>query len=394
MTNEAEVISAAVCERAGQDLLLTRNKLRVVDAGTGDGRVLKGIADYLLRYHCERPCEMLLKEYDFHHIEMLLENMAPVLRRSPRLTVFVTNRAFRHLKDFVEDLCVENTVCFDDIAGYRLLAMGGAASVLNQGNSLRFSFPVLETRGERARAGIFFGPLEDLWKDERMLRSGYSPVAAAAPALVALGDEIRAREIYDELAAVGRGKHFTVTITRREDGAVGSGSVAEFFWDLAVVSHAFNRDKDPGWICRNILGPLCEGLAVGGVLVNVHAIDEGPMLELKEATFGGQFHFSASPDGLSHTLRSALGSENFQLLPFQRVSYRSEITWNFFASHEPWQQELLLERLVISTMYHLQIPHDSWTPLQKAIEAKIQHLLERDGRLEYRLSVGGVRRLE
>jgi hypothetical protein len=37
--------------------------------------------------------------------------------------VFVTNRLFRELKNFAEDLSADNTACFDGVAGHRLLAM-------------------------------------------------------------------------------------------------------------------------------------------------------------------------------------------------------------------------------------------------------------------------------
>ena len=393
LTSEAEAISNAVCECAADDLQLTRNLLRVLDAGTGDGQVLKGIAEYLLRNHRGRPCAMLLKEYDFHHIETLLQNIAPLLRNSPRLSLFVTNRVFRQLKDFTEDLCSENTVCFDDIAGYRLAAMGGTATLLGQDDSLRFSFPSLEQRIDAENAERSFTPLEDLWNGDLMHLSGDSSAVAAAPALVALGDEIRGREIYDELAAAGgRGKHFTVTVARRDGGVIPSSRGGEFFWDLAIVSHAFNRDKDPTWVCRNILIPLCEGLSVGGVLVNVHSVAGGQVSELKEAIFGDQFSFNTSPGGLADALQSALDPERFQLLPRRRVWYQSRITSGLFSSLEPWERQLALHHLAISVAYHLQIPDDGWMPFSDAIHTKIQQLLERDGRLEYALSIAGVKR--
>jgi hypothetical protein len=393
VTNEAETISTAVCEYAANDLRLTRHRLRVLDAGTGDGQVLKRIAEVLLRNHRDRPCVMLLKEYDFHHIEMLLQNIAPLLRRSPRLSLFVTNRLFRQLKDFAEDLSAENTVCFDDVAGYRLLAMRGTATLLSQEDSLRLSFPPLEKRSNRANEPIAVTPLLDLWDGERMILAGDLSAAPATPALAALGDEIRAREIYDELtAAGGRGKQFTVTIARTDGGVVTASDVNEFVWDLAVVSHAFNRDKDPGWICRNILSPLCQGLAVGGVLVNVHAVDGGQVSELERVVFGDQFSFRASPAAIAEALQSILDIEEFELLPDRQVSYQALITAEIFSSLEPWERKLALHHLAISVAYHLQIPDDAWTPSSEAIETKIQELLERDGRLGYALSIGGVKR--
>lgn len=395
VTNEAEVIANAVCEHAANDLRLVRNRLRVVDAGTGDGRVLRGIAEFLFQTHRERPCEMLLKEYDFQHIEALLQNMAPLLRRSPRLTLFVTNRAFRQLQGFVADLSVENTVCFDDVAGYRLLAMGGTAALLERSASLQFSFPPLEKRGSDEAAGAFLTPLSHLWNAEERLFMRNSRGGAEARALVALGDEIRAREIYDELAATGsRGKHFTVTIARSNGDSVAPPAANEFFWDLAIVSHAFNRDKDPGWVCRNILIPLCQGLSVGGVMVNVHAVDRGHLRELKQAVFGDQFPFNAPPEALSRALRSGLDSHRFELLPSRQVFYTAQITGSLFSCLEPWQRELALERMAISVAYHLQIPAEAWSPLGEAIEAEIQRLLKRDGQLEYMLCVTGVRRRE
>jgi hypothetical protein len=54
----------------------------------------------------------------------------------------------------------------------------------------------------------------------------------------------------------------------------------------------------------------------------------------------------------------------------------------------------MLNQLSISVAYHLQIPDDVWVPYSDAIEAKIQQLLERDGRLEYALSIAGVKRRE
>jgi hypothetical protein len=390
VTNEAEAISGAVYEYAADDLRLTRNFLRVLDAGTGDGQVLKGVAEHLLQNHRWQPCAMLLKEYDFQHIETLLQNIASLLRQTPRLSLFITNRPFRQLKDFPGDLCAENTVCFDDIAGYRLLAMDSAAALLNQDDALRFSFPPADERRGAESAQIFLAPLMGLWNGELRLSAGDS---LATPALKALGDEIRAREVYDELAAAGgRGKHFTVTVARHDGGMSASGGIGEFFWDLAIVSHAFNRDKDPSWVCRNILIPLCEGLAAGGVLVNVHAIDGGQASEIRRAIFGEEFSFQAPPPGLAAALGAALDTEQFQLLPRRHISYQCQITGELFSSLEPWQRELTLRHLAISVAYHLQIPEAAWTLRGDAIAAKIQQVLERDGRLEYALSISGVRR--
>jgi hypothetical protein len=53
-----------------------------------------------------------------------------------------------------------------------------------------------------------------------------------------------------------------------------------------------------------------------------------------------------------------------------------------------------LNQLAISVAYHLQIPDDAWVPYSDGIEAKIQQLLERNGRLEYALSIAGVKRRE
>lgn len=392
VTDEAQAISTAVCEYAAAELRLTRHRLRVVDAGTGDGQVLKSIAEELLQYHRARPCEMLLKEYDFHHIEMLLQNIAPLLRRSPRLTLFVTNRAFRQLKHFADDLCVENTVCFDDMAGYRLLTMVGTARHLGQDEVLRAPFPPAARDDHRASRETPFSPLNDLRNDERLLFLADSRPAVKDPALAALGDEIRAREIYAELAAAGRGKHFTVTITRRDGDFAACGNGGEFFSDLTIVSHAFNRDKDPGWVCRNILLPLCDGLAIGGVLVNVHAVENGQLAELKGAVFGDRFPFNTGPDALAQTLRSGLDPEQYELLSSRRVSYRSHIKAALFHSLEAWQQDLTLERLATSVAYHLQIPGEAWMPLMEPIQAKIRHLLDRDGQLEYELNLVGAKR--
>jgi hypothetical protein len=391
VTNEAEAISTAVWEYTANDLRLIRPRLRVLDAGTGDGRVLTGLTSYLFRHHQGRPCEMLLKEYDFHHIETLLQNMAPLLRLSPRLSLFVTNRAFRQLKDFPADLCAENTVCFDDVAGYRLQAMGGAAALLNQDHGVPSAFAALEKPTDRKRSDVFLAPLADLWNGERMLVAPESVTAAAA--LVALGDEIRAREIYDELAAVGgRGKHFTVKVVRQDGGGALPAMVDEFFWDLAIVSHAFNRDKDPSWVCRNILVPLCAGLAVGGVLVNVHAVDGGQLSELRHEVFGDEYSFCTTPSALGATLEAALDAEQFQLLPATTIVYRSRLTAELFASLELWERQFALNRLAVSVTYHLQIPDAAWADLGDPIKEKIREFLQRDGQLEYALSIIGVKR--
>jgi hypothetical protein len=271
VTNEAEAISAAITHYVADEFALVRNRLRVLDAGTGDGRVLKGVIERLLQNHRGRDCEMVLKEHDFHHIEALLQNIAPMLRAFPQLALFVTNRTFRQLSGFPQDLCPENTVCFDEIAGYRMLAMAATASLISQDDSPLYSFPGIEKKREtRQETDFSFMPSSGLWNGEQMMiRREPSPLVE--PALKALGDEIRAREIYDELAAAagGQGKHFTVTVGRQERGAAILAESRDFFWDLAIVSYAFKRDKDPGWICRNVLGPLCQGLSIGGVLVNV-----------------------------------------------------------------------------------------------------------------------------
>src|SRR5262245_425618 len=100
ITNEAEAIATAIWRYVADELALIRSHLRVLDAGTGDGRVLKGVLDRTLQVHKGRRCEIVLKEYDFHHIEMLLQNIAPMLRACPQLTLFVTNRTFRQLQGF------------------------------------------------------------------------------------------------------------------------------------------------------------------------------------------------------------------------------------------------------------------------------------------------------
>ncbi len=183
-------------------------------------------------------------------------------------------------------------------------------------------------------------------------------------------------------------------MTRQDGGAVDGGKIREFFWDLAIVSHAFNRDKEPSWVCRNILLPLSDGLSVGGVLINVHAVAGGQVSELKETIFGDQFSFHTSPEGLVGALESALDPDRFQLLSHRQVTYRSHITGELFSSVKPWERELMLNQLAISVAYHLQIPDDAWVPYSDAIEAKIQRRLERDGRLEYALSIAGVKRRE
>jgi hypothetical protein len=386
-------MAAAIADYVADDFGLTRRRLRVLDAGTGDGRVLKGVIERLVETHRHRPCEMVLKEYDFHHIEALLQNIAPLLRRLPQLALFVTNRTFRQLGGFAEDLCKENTVCFDDIAGYRVVAMIGTASLLNQEDSLLHSFPRVEDIQRKQNGAEFpFMPLSDLWNAEQTI---HDLDARTAPALKALGDEIRAREIYDELAAAGgRGKHFTVTIARQERGDVALPDSGEFFWDLAIVAHAFNRDKDPGWICRNILAPLCEGLSIGGVLVNVQAVEGGQVSELKREIFGDSFAFNSPSLALAEALQASLDSEQFQLLPSRKIHYQGNIGAGSFKCLEPWQRELVLQQFVVSVTYHLQIPEAAWVPQGAAIAAKIQELLERDGQLVYSLSIAGIRRRE
>lgn len=390
VTNEAEAIGAAVGRYAGGELGLTRARLRVLDAGTGDGQVLKGVVGELLQDYRHRSCQMVLKEYDFQHIETLLQNVAPLLRRSPHLTLFITNRAFRKLKDFPEDLSLENTVCFDAVAGYRLAAMTGTAALLSQHDGPRFVPVKLDRAAPRDHSEAMFMPNHGLWSGERALLSQES--AVVAPALAALGDEIRAREIYDELAATGAtGKHFTVTVARR-NGESDVGFIGEFYWDLAIVSHAFNRDKDVGWICRNILHPLCEGLALGGVLANVHAIDGGHVSELRRELFADQFAFNAPPAALAESLASSLDPEEFEFLPETTIPYRSHLTADALTSLEPWQRRLALEELAVSFAYHLQIPDAAWRHLSAIIETRIEQILQRDGRLEYALSIAGVKR--
>jgi hypothetical protein len=394
VTNEAEAISAAIGEYVAGDLGLARDHLRVIDAGTGDGRVLKGVVEKLLSDHHGRSCEIVLKEYDFHHIEALLQNVAPLLHRFPALTLYVTNRTFRQLTDFHRDLSRDNTVCFDDIAGYRLLAMAGTTALLNQDDSPRMSFPKLAGRISEASAEFTIPPLNDLWNGEQSLGS-IDALPAVAPALRALGDEIRAREIYDELtAAGGAGKQFTVTIARQNGGATDISGVGEYFCDLAIVSHAFNRDKDAGWVCRNILIPLCQGLSVGGVLVNVHAVDGGPVSELRQELFGDEFAFRAKPAELADTLANLLDLEQFEILPYRQVIYRSHLTAVLFDSLEPWQRELALQELAISAAYHLQIPSDAWLPKSDPMRGKIEQLLKRSDGWAYALAIAAVKRRE
>jgi hypothetical protein len=395
VTNEAEAIAAAIWQSVAGELELIRSRLRVLDAGTGDGQVLKGVLERILPAHKNRACEVVLKEYDFHHIEMLLQNVAPMLRACPQLALFVTNRTFRHLPGFPADLRRENTVCFDDVAGYRMLAIIGTSSLLNQEDSGLYSFPqVEEMQQKRAEAFPFTIPESDHGDARRSFLLS-DPSLAAGAALQALGDEIRAREIYDELAAVGgEGKHFTVTVARQENVPLISTSPQEFFWDLAIVSHAFNRDKEPGWICWNILGPLCQRLAVGGVLVNVHATDRGQLSELKQEIVDAVFPFQASPQALIGEMEATLDGQQFQLLPCQECCYRGHIDAKGFASLEPWARELALQQMAVSVAYHLQIPEEAWVPHHGAMQKKIRQLLERDGALSYALSIVGVKRRE
>lgn len=394
-TNEAEAIAGAIGRYTANELGLTRSHLRLLDAGAGDGRVLKGVLERIFQTHKSRPCEVVLKEYDFHHIEVLLQNMAPMLRAWPQLVLFVTNRAFRHVQGFPADLCRENTVCFDGVAEYRLLAMTGASSLLGQGDTLLHSFTRFaerEPREQRALPSLM--PHSDLWEVEHAFFT-YNPAVAPEPALRALGDEIRAREIYDEVAAAGGdGKHFTVTIARRQNARLSLPPPRDFFWDLAIVSHAFNRDRDAGWVFRNILGPLCRGLSVGGVLVNVHATEEGQAGELKREIFGSEFPFCASPRALARALQAGLESEQFELLPPREFSYQARITAEELARLGPWEREMALHRLAISVAYHLQIPDEAWAPREAEIQAKTQELLEREGIFSYCLSIAGVKRRE
>ncbi len=320
VTNEAEAIAAAIWRSVAGELELIRSRLRVLDAGTGDGQVLKGVLARILPAHKNRACEVVLKEYDFHHIEVLLQKRAEA-----------------------------------------------------------FPFTIPESDHGDARRSFLLS----------------DPSLAAGAALQALGDEIRAREIYGELAAVGgEGKHFTVTVARQENVPLVSTSPQEFFWDLAIVSHAFNRDKEPGWICRNILSPLCQGLAVGGVLVNVHATDRGQLSELKQEIVDAAFPFQASPQALIGEMEATLDRQQFQLLPCQECCYRGHIDAKGFASLEPWARELALQQMAVSVAYHLQIPEEAWVPHSGAMQKKIRQLLERDGVLSYALSIVRVKRRE
>ena len=394
ITNEAQAISAQINRCAAGDLELHRDRIRVLDAGTGDGWVLKGVLETLLPCHRGCPFDVVLKEYDFHHIEILLQNVAPMLRCWPQLALFVTNRVFRRLQGFPEDLCLENTVSFDDVAGYRLQAMAGTASLLHQENSPLHSFPQLEAPLSKAtgKAGNSFMPFSELWDTASVLLLN-EPFGTIKAGLISLGDEIRAREIYDELAATGvRDKHFTLTVARQERHGFGFTELSEFFWDLAIVSHAFNRDKDPAWICKYILSPLAGGLATGGILVNIQATDGGHMGEIKREIFNDSFSFNATPRRLVEALESGLDSEEFHLMAPQEFAYHGLITSEVFASLEPWERALALHRMAISVAYHLQIPEEVWLSNGPALERKIQQLLERDGELKYVLAVTGIKR--
>jgi hypothetical protein len=395
VTNEAEAIAAAIWRYVANAFSLVRSHLRLLDAGTGDGQVLKGVLEKILQAHNHRSCEVVLKEYDFHHIEVLLQNVAPMLQAFPRLALFVTNRRFRDLQRFPADLCEENTVCFDDVAGYRMLAMLGTSSILSQDDSPLHALPQLSEQQQRGAESFPFPlPQSQLWNAEQasFLHESFD---AAEPALKALGDEIRAREIYDELAAVGgEGTHFTVTVTRQENAPPPFLPPREFFWDLAIVSHAFNRDKDPTWICQHILNPLCQGLSVGGMLVNVHATDDGQLGELKREIFADAFPFRVFPPVLVSAMQAVLDGEAFQVLPSQEFVYHGHVTTETFARLELWERELVLQQMATSVAYHLQIPDDAWSPYREALQAKIHELLERDGRLSYGLSIVGVKRRE
>ena len=395
VTNEAEAISATLGQYVANELGLVRSHLRLLDAGTGDGRVLKGTLERLLQAHDGRPCELALKEVDFHHIEALLQNVAPMLRRWPQLALFVTNRTFRQLQGFADDLRRENIVCFDDVAGYRLLAMTGTSSLLTQQDSLLHTIPDVK-KGRPHGDGMISSwmPVNQLWDAEQTLFLSDSAVIGG-PRLKALGDEIRAREIYDELAAAGtQGKHFTVTVTRQENAGADFIRPREFFWDLAIVSHAFNRDKDPGWICRNILGPLCEGLSIGGVLVNVHAVDGGSVSEIRREIFGERFLYQAPAGALAAAWEAALDNGRFQLLPCQEFLYHGHMTAEVFSGLEPWEREMALQQMAVSVTYHLQIPDAAWLSESVALKAKIQQVLEREGSLVYSLNIVGAKRRE
>jgi hypothetical protein len=392
ITNEAEAIATAIWHYGEDSFRLVRSQLRLLDAGTGDGQVLKGVLEQALRAHHRRSCTVVLKEYDFQHIEVLLQNVAPILQAFPQLALFVTNRRFRDLQGFPADLCRDNTVCFDDVAGYRLLARLATSSLLSQDDSLLHTFPQLTEPQPGSEAFALSLPQRHLWNAEHALLLP-DALDATSPALKALGDEIRAREIYDELQTVGgQGGHFTVAITRQEQAATAFLPPREFFWDLAIVSHAFNRDKDPVWICRNILRPLAQGLSVGGILANVHAIDRGQMGELQREIFADAFPFRVLPQALTEAMQATLDQDEFALMPAQEFAYHGQVTAAQFATLEAWEQERVLEQLVISVTYHLQIPDEAWEPYRDAIRKKICALLERDGKLTYFLSLVGIKR--
>jgi hypothetical protein len=78
----------------------------------------------------------------------------------------------------------------------------------------------------------------------------------------------------------------------------------------------------------------------------------------------------------------------------QEFSYQAHRTGEMFARLEPWERELALHQMAISVAYHLQIPEEAWAPHSRALEIKIQQLLERDGTLSYFLSIVGIKRQE